>query len=195
MPVHGDRAEPPLVIPRLEHEPAVGFAFAQAEACLVALAPVLLISRGNAPLTQAPPVHRLRDDFPHLPGYALAVDVIAMRHGYAQCSYEASERERNICSAATSLSTRSTSLLLLGGTKLVEQQRDALDLTGCDRLTRCAPLELSQGRFEPEDGVGWFTEEDGKLHQEHPSHALPSDSLVHETSVLLKCDAHGHNDC
>ena len=84
MPVDGNGTQALLLMPRFEHEPPVGVAIAQAKARFVTLAPVVLVTRRVPTLAQPSAVHRLGNDLPNLPPYAIAVCVLTMRHAYPQ---------------------------------------------------------------------------------------------------------------
>ena len=103
-----------------------------------------------------------------------------------KCSYEASERERNVRSRRPRWSAR---LFFLRGPEFVEQQGDALDFAGGDRLSRSTTLELGKWGLEPPNRVSRFPEEDGKLDKEQSPHALSPDSLVHEP-FAAECGPH-----
>ena len=84
-----------------------------------------------------------------------------------------------------SLSSRLARSFLLGRrVELVKEQRDAFDLAGGDGLTWSSSLEIVERRLEPNDGVCGILEKNGQFDEEHLSHALPSDPLVHD--VLLE---------
>ena len=81
MPIEWDGPEASFLVARLEHEPSVGIAVAQAKTRLMTLAPILCVARRVPTLPQSPPVNGLGDDFPDLPRHAFAVRVFTMRHG------------------------------------------------------------------------------------------------------------------